>query len=250
MIKIYCVWGERAAEHEKNLQHALRRYLRERDSEGKCLPGSDHASELAIERDSRGKPFLPEHPEIVFSVTHTGGWWLCATGDAAWGSLGLDAERKARAVKNPVSAARRFFSPAEAEYIISASKPEAGAAGTDTAQPEKSARIGAADRFLQIWVRKEAWLKYTGEGLAGGMNKTTVTLCQTDSVTESGDGVAEEDSVEFVPLDISDEIYAVLCRRKTVENLFPHDAGSEAEGVFSCFENDRRDREIEICWMM
>ncbi len=58
-----------------------------------------------------GRPFLPEHPEFFFSLSHSGGWALCAAG---FSPVGADIQ----AVR-PVSDAllARFFSEEERALI-------------------------------------------------------------------------------------------------------------------------------------
>ena len=102
-----------------------------------------------------GKPFIapaaddPRPPYM--SLTHTRALIACAVCRAP---VGLDAEPAERAV--PEALARRILSAAERARCA--------------ALPE-----GARAAFLlDIWVAKEAHLKRTGEGLAGGMARLTV----------------------------------------------------------------------------
>lgn len=95
-----------------------------------------------------GKPYFAEAPELEFSVSHSGAWWACALGDAP---LGLDIERTAP--RPFLRLAERFFCPEEADWF--------------------RARGGAAD-FYRIWCAKEAVLKRSGDGLAGGLRSFSV----------------------------------------------------------------------------
>lgn len=102
-----------------------------------------------------GKPFIapaaddPRPPYM--SLTHTRALIACAVCRAP---VGLDAEPAERAV--PEALARRILSAAERARCA--------------ALPE-----GARAAFLlDVWVAKEAHLKRTGEGLAGGMARLTV----------------------------------------------------------------------------
>ncbi len=165
---------------------------------------------LEIVRDSHGKPYAASRSDISFSVTHTEDWWICAVGKAGNGSLGIDAEKKARCVKKPAALARRFFHAAEAARV---------------AEAADVSHENSRDLFLNIWVRKEAYLKYTGEGLPGLSGACTVTFCNPeDGEFPDGpdeffkDGIAEDDAVEFVMADLSEELYVVLCRARDSED--------------------------------
>ena len=70
----------------------------------------------------------------------------CAVCDA--GEIGVDVEF-ARRERDVEAIARRYFCREEAEWV--------------GGQPE--------DRFYMLWVLKEAWLKATGKGLAGGLDR-------------------------------------------------------------------------------
>lgn len=111
---------------------------------------------LQLRKDGRGKPYLlhcakePHPPQL--SIAHTHGWIGVAVSDRA---VGLDAERADRAVAECL-----------ASRILSASE------RVCFASMETSAR----QRYLRTrFVIKEAFLKYTGEGLAGGMHTLTAS---------------------------------------------------------------------------
>ena len=96
-------------------------------------------TDCTLARQAQGKPWFPAAPELHFSISHSGGRWVCAFTDAPVG-LDLQAHRPCRAL----ALARRFFAPEEAEWLRS--------------------RGEAA--FFDLWCAKESWLKYTGRGLS------------------------------------------------------------------------------------
>ena len=96
-------------------------------------------TDCTLARQTQGKPWFPAAPELHFSISHSGGRWVCAFADAPVG-LDLQAHRPCRAL----ALARRFFAPEEAEWLRS--------------------RGEAA--FFDLWCAKESWLKYTGRGLS------------------------------------------------------------------------------------
>ena len=100
-------------------------------------------SEIEISHDEKGKPFCKSLPLSV-SLSHSGPYIAVAVGQSP---VGVDVERK-RKINLSVSA--RWFRPEEHKLLLSL--PEAERPST----------------FLRLWTLKEAALKYTGEGLAGG----------------------------------------------------------------------------------
>ena len=97
-----------------------------------------------LSADERGKPICVDGPAI--SISHGGEIVACAVTDA--GEVGIDIEFPGRP-RNTSGIADRYFSPGEAEWLASQTP----------------------DRFYMLWVLKEAWLKATGTGIAGGLDR-------------------------------------------------------------------------------
>ena len=94
-----------------------------------------------------GKPYFPSHPDVHFSVSHTGNLWACAFADR---EVGLDVQEH-RENDDPARLARlakRWFSDGERRYLEER--------GYEPAE------------FYRIWSRKEAFVKYTGDGIGEG----------------------------------------------------------------------------------
>ncbi len=100
---------------------------------------------VRMEETPLGKPFLPEHPAVQFSLSHSGRWVLCAIRS---GRVGCDAERIGRGSGKLV---QRFFHPEEQAFLASL--------GPETSDAWQRA-------FTRLWTRKESFLKSTGEGLS------------------------------------------------------------------------------------
>lgn len=197
-MKVYYMCGAGGLSGDEKIRRALCRYLGD----------AADSQEISIFRDRYGKPRTDGRSEIEFSVTHTGKWWICAVGEAEDGPLGIDAELRSRRVRRPVTMAERFFSPAEARLIREMSEKDGSRETTET-----------AELFLKIWVRKEAYLKYTGRGLGGGMRKFTVSTYLQEKAGMTGhDGVTEDPQAEYVSLDLSRDLLAVICRRKNTSD--------------------------------
>ena len=96
------------------------------------------AEEPAIRTGTNGKPYVPGGPS--FNCSHSGSFVCCAVHKSTVG-VDLEARRPVRA-----ALAARICTPEELVF---------------------TAPGGVFDplRFLQLWTAKEAWVKYTGEGL-------------------------------------------------------------------------------------
>lgn len=146
--------------------HSVRRFRLDRG-----LP----ATEFDVRRDEYGKPFVTTGKEHL-SVTHTAGsLWIAVSPNP----VGIDCESTARRIDQPERIAARFFSTSEFECFKAC-----------PLEPDRS--------FLDRWVRKEAYVKLTGKGLAGLRSADTVAL-------------EERGIVKFLPLQLGDCLVASLC---------------------------------------
>jgi 4'-phosphopantetheinyl transferase len=84
---------------------------------------------------------------VQINLSHTGDTVMIGVSSSP---VGVDVE-PGPSGGDPLALSKRMYSPAEAEWVREAGPVEAGR------------------RFLRLWVRKEAVLKATGEGLPGGL---------------------------------------------------------------------------------
>lgn len=138
---------------EKLVRKALSDYC------GRRLPEipAELLTKIAIAREEKGKPHfqgLPagrdgKTPPVHYSVSHSGNWWGCLMADEP---VGFDMEVCRNRIDHE-KIARRYFADEESALILS----------------------GGADAFFDVWVRKEAYVKYLGTGLSVGLGSFTVS---------------------------------------------------------------------------
>ena len=142
-----------------------------------------------------GKPTLP-HPAPHFNLSHSGALALYAvTADA---DVGIDVE-----LYDPDFGGQRiperFFAPDEVLAL--------------RALPEPLQPRG----FLELWTRKEAFIKARGDGLSLALNSFSVTLGR-DRASLVRTGWSENEPDEWAMLDLSDKdgefIAAVAAKTK------------------------------------
>lgn len=104
-------------------------------------------TELIFDKGEYGKPFLKSHPEIQYNISHAGDYVVCAIGRQI--PLGIDVE-----VMKPIDSgiAKRFFTPAENEYI--------------NLKPTEL----QIEAFYSVWTKKESYIKMSGKGLSIPLN--------------------------------------------------------------------------------
>lgn len=101
---------------------------------------------IYFEKNEFGKPFIKNHPETQFNISHTRGAIAIGFSDKP---IGVDIEK----IKNPSigatqsnKIAQRFFTKSEISYIVNSTK-------------------NKQEKFYEIWTRKEAYIKWVGCGL-------------------------------------------------------------------------------------
>ena len=114
-------------------------------------------TEIPFRTGTYGKPALAETvaSQLEFNLTHSGNLALVAVAHGA--EVGIDVET-VRAMPDALRLAERFFSAAESEALNALPADDQGAA------------------FLNLWTRKEAFVKATGLGIANALIRFEVTM--------------------------------------------------------------------------
>lgn len=103
----------------------------------------------------QGKPYLAP-PSPAFNWSHARGCVLLAL--SSRGDLGADIESRGRILSDYLDISRRFFAADEHEWV------RAGGEGE------------GSERFLSLFVQKEAYLKMKGSGLSGSLPDAEASL--------------------------------------------------------------------------
>lgn len=117
--------------------------------------------------EPHGKPVLAGSP-VHINLSHTQNTVMIGVAAAP---VGVDVE-PGPSGRDAVKLSNRFYSPAEADWVREGGPTDAGR------------------RFLRLWVRKEAILKATGEGLPGGLETVPMLGAAPLTVTRSVAGVS------------------------------------------------------------
>ena len=96
------------------------------------------AADWQIAHEAGGKPYFLHVPQVHFSLSHSGEYWLCAFSSAP---VGADLQQMRGIRMEPI--VRRFYFPRERELV----------------------EAFGVSMFYEIWCAKEAYLKYAGSGL-------------------------------------------------------------------------------------
>lgn len=130
------------------------------------------ATGITFQTGPNGKPslVLPNLKALHFNLSHSGTVALVAISQLA--EVGVDVET-IRPMKDAAAIAKRFFTPQEAKAL------------------EKIGSSEQSTAFLNLWTRKEALVKATGQGIANGLARFHVS-CGGDAILHSIDGDAKQ----------------------------------------------------------
>lgn len=98
---------------------------------------------VVIKEGEHGKPYIDGYSEWQFNISHTLGMIAVAVSEKP---IGIDIEK---IQKQDLRIAERFFTSPECNYINEAES-----------DAEKNKRL------LEVWTKKEAYIKFTGEGMS------------------------------------------------------------------------------------
>lgn len=136
---------------------------------------------MKICRTEKGRPYFVEIP-VEFSISHSANAWACAMGECR---VGLDIQKSKEA--KTIEIAKRFFTEEEADFIA-----------------DHDSKM-----FFKIWTRKEAVVKFTGEGISYGFEKF--------SVVEAGkfmDDLQSPCECHVENLDLIEHFECCVCTKK------------------------------------
>ncbi|MFD1886219.1 4'-phosphopantetheinyl transferase family protein [Paenibacillus wenxiniae] len=124
---------------------------------------------LTFSKTSYGKPYLSEHTDIHFNLSHAGDWIICADGKVP---VGVDIE-KIRPIDFAI--AERFFTASEYRLLMNAAAEE------------------RLQLFYTLWTLKESYIKFVGKGLSIPLDSFAVELTEPD-IARLAEPDPEEDS--------------------------------------------------------
>jgi len=136
-----------------------------------------------IERTKNGKPYF-KNSDVCFSISHSDDLWICAVGNV---QVGIDIQF-IKSVNASVIA-KRLFMEDEISYV------------------EENGEEG----FFEIWVRKEAYVKYKGTGFA---KEGFDTFSVLDSKKQMSEIIGEGEHAACVTeLEIAENSKCVICSK-------------------------------------
>tara|TARA_R110000787_G_scaffold6475_7_gene22643 strand:- start:1939 stop:2649 length:711 start_codon:yes stop_codon:yes gene_type:complete len=114
-------------------------------------------SDVDLQRNAQGAPFLESHPEQYLSISRSDDWTAVALGDAR--PMGLDIERLRSIDWQPMLGMVCSDDERAALVALADATPDSGLAA-----------------FFALWTIKEAVLKAVGKGLRGGAKGVPVQM--------------------------------------------------------------------------
>jgi phosphopantetheinyl transferase len=158
-----------------------------------ALGSSRPLGEIGFKETEKGRPYLPEAPDLRFSFSS------CRLGFlGAWSStraIGVDLEDRTRRLE-AVELAQRYFLEAEAKAVAGADAP---------------ARLAL---FFKLWTLKEAALKSIGEGLPFGLDAFGFELTPALRIVRAPHGHGGPERFDAHVIENADTCAALVIRRQ------------------------------------
>ena len=156
---------------------------------GICLPkDTGDRPIIRYAYGAQGKPCLSDYPQVYFSLSHSGALAVLALADA---EVGIDVQEN-RGFNEKV--AKRFYHEDEQKMIARVETEE---------EREKM--------FYQLWTGKEAYIKFTGEGMARDFRTFSID-CTEGHIFSEGEAVAFYQNID---LDVKDYFCSLVFDKKT-----------------------------------
>ncbi|WP_152555666.1 4'-phosphopantetheinyl transferase family protein [Methylomarinum vadi] len=183
---------ERQAVERMRRPEVLSRYLETRARLRLKLSeylGHDPAK-IQIARTEHGKPYLPDHPELSFNLSHSGENLLLAVTSRA--QIGVDVET-IRPRKGLDGLARKCFADTELNYWRSL--------------PEERQTIA----FYRLWTAKEAFVKATGRGIALGLDQVVFAAAAELALVRIPVQYGETEQWQVSAIELGEGLCAAVC---------------------------------------
>lgn len=143
----------------------------------------ENPQQLVIKTAEHGKPFLAEF-DLFFNLSHTGNKFVIAVSNC--GEIGVDLEHPKERI-NLLGLVNKCFSVEEREYWLSLSEEQ------------------KVTMFYRFWVRKEAFVKAVGRGIALGLDQCVVNPQKQSSFLSVPDEYGEVSGWKIVDVELNKE---------------------------------------------
>jgi 4'-phosphopantetheinyl transferase len=158
------------------------------------------AEGLSIARTEHGKPFLPDHPELCFNLSHSGDTLALAVTRGA--DVGVDIEL-VKPMQRFGGVAARFLAPSEHHAL------------------ERLPEERQLEAFYACWTAKEAFVKALGTGLKTPLRSFEVDTSEPGRprLVTAPEGAGEPGEWAFAALSLPREMAAAVALRGPLVRL-------------------------------
>ncbi|MCR1974329.1 4'-phosphopantetheinyl transferase superfamily protein [Clostridium sporogenes] len=152
--------------------------------------------DIIFRKNQYGKPYLIEYPNLKFNISHSGNFVVCAIDNKP---IGVDIEE----VKNIEyeGIVENFFSVSEVDYII---------------KQDINVQL---NKFYEIWVLKESYIKCCGQGLSIPLKSFSINIEEYENIKVTINNKYKEHKFKSFDIDLNYKMAVCSLSKKISDNI-------------------------------
>lgn len=158
---------------------------------------------IRFSKNQYGKPYLEDHPNFNFNISHSGDYVLCAVDNKP---IGIDVEEVKHIEYEEI--AKSFFTESEFDYIV------------------RKDLNNQLSRFYEIWTLKESYIKCCGQGLSIPLKSFSIEIGQYKNIKVSSNNEYKEHIFKIFDIELGYKLAVCSLNKEICNNIIRVDQDS------------------------
>lgn len=151
---------------------------------------------IILRKNQYGKPYLTGYPDFKFNISHSGNLVVCAIDNKF---IGIDIEEVRNIEYEDI--VKSFFSVSEFEYII---------------KQDINCQL---NKFYEIWVLKESYIKCCGQGLLIPLKSFSIDIEEDENIKVTINNEHKEHKFKTFDIDLDYKMAVCSLNKKISDNI-------------------------------
>lgn len=158
---------------------------------------------INFEKNQYGKPYLKDHPQFNFNISHSEEYVVCAVNNKP---IGIDVEVIKHIEYKEI--AKSFFTKREFDYIVN---------------QDLNLQL---NRFYEIWTLKESYIKCCGQGLSIPLKSFSIEVDQYENIKVASDNEYKEHTFRIFDIELGYKMAVCSLNKEIYNNIIRVDQNS------------------------